>query len=401
MSKRRISRANRCHAFVYGVVAFLVLFNPVMRSASQQSSGTSELLVSSREALVAALRSGEHKRLLLTPGAYGDIELGKPASNMWIGAADPASPPKLSKITISDSSGLTLENLTVELNAPPHEKYQHILGVAKSQTIRLVGLKLVGVKAPPTAELRGILVEDSADVKITDTSFDGFHRAMVVIRSRDLSLEHNEIGNMSSDGFNFAEAQRVSILRNRFGGFRPTADSHADYIQFWSDGTDKPSADIVVAENVMLKVGSHDEAQGIFLQFEPRMPARNVVVRDNVIVQASPHGISFYNVIDGRIERNIVLSALDSRYKVAVRVIDSSDVALTDNVSMAFGVDNSHNISQSRNLVMDINNKQALRRLLEAIENQLTSSDGRLPISSLAKITEAHRSAGPRATGHR
>jgi len=379
----------------------LVWLDPVAGAAERETaSQTAEHIGSARE-LAAALRTGAPRRLLLAPGDYGEIELGKAASNFWIGAADPASPPRMSRITITGSRDVSLENLIVEAKEAPRLPYQHLLGILKSDNIRLVGLKVNGAKVLPSAELRGILIEDSSEVRIADSSFAACYRAVLAYRSKGLTLEHNDIAKMSSDGFNFAEVQDVSILQNRFGGFSPTPESHADYIQFWSDGTEKPSTNILIAENVMLQTDPLDAAQGIFLQFQARMPAQNIVVRDNVIVQSSPHGISLYNVNGGKLERNLVLSSPQSQYKVAVRVIDSSDISLTDNVSMAFGIDNSRNVVRTRNAAVDFGDKQALRGLQQAIEGLLAKDGGRLPINSSVTISAAHRSAGPRPVNQR
>jgi hypothetical protein len=382
------------------LLAGLVWLDPAIAAADKETGGISELIGSPRE-LAAALRSGTPRRLLLAPGEYGEIELGKASSNFRIGAADPASPPRLSRITIADARELTLENLIVEPKEAPRLSHQYVLGILRSSSIRLTGLKVNGAKAPPSAELRGILVEDSSNVRIADSSFTACHRAVLAYRSKGLTLEHNDIANMSSDGFNFAEVEDVSILQNRFGGFSPTPESHADYIQFWSDQTERPSTNILIAENVMVQTGPLDAAQGIYLQFEARMPARDVVVRDNVIVQSSPHGISLYNVSNGKLERNLVLSSPQSQYKVAVRVINSADITLTDNVSMAFGVENTRNIVRSRNATIDFADKRALEALQRTIENLLATGEGRLPLNSAATISAAHRAAGPRPLNQR
>src|SRR5690606_7281001 len=138
------------------------------------------------------------------------------------------------------------------------------------------------------------------------------------------------------DGFNFAQAQNIMIARNRFGAFQATEESHADYVQFWSTGTEKASTDITVAENVMLQ-GQGTEVQGIFLEFEPRLPARNVTVRDNVIAQSASHGISLYSVIGATVERDLAVASPASKYKVAIRLIRPSNRRLSQNAANAYG----------------------------------------------------------------
>jgi hypothetical protein len=183
------------------------------------------------------------------------------------------------------------------------------------------------------------------------------------------------------------------ILRNRFGDFQSTPESHADYVQFWSKGTEKASSDITVAENLMLQ-GQGNDVQGIFLEFESRLPARNVTVRDNVILQSTPHGISLYNVIGATVERNLVVAIPESKYKVAIRLIGTSDGRLSDNIANAYGYDASRNITKSGNTEVSFNDKRVLANLRDAVEAFLEGNPQQ-PLVRI-RIAESVRSAGIR-----
>jgi Right handed beta helix region len=383
------------------LVFAILLFGGFAGSARQNQSDTQwDVIVTSRAQLLAALNAGKGKRVGLGSGDYGDLNLSKLPPDMWIGAADASSRPRMSAVSVTDTERLTLENLVVEPSQPPSSRYQSIINIERSQGLRVIGLNVNGWIAPAVAELRGLSIQDSANVTVADCSFTGLHRAIVALRTKGLVFEHNAVNEMSSDGYNLAEVQDVVIVRNSFGAFKTTPESHADYVQFWSDGTEQPSRNITIAENVMLKRGG-DDVQGIFLQFEPRLPAENIVVRDNIIVQGSPHGISLYNVNGAQLERNLVLSVAEANYKVAIRVIESSNVMVIDNAAMAVAAVNSRNVTLRRNLELSFENKKARQLIERRILELLEGSGGILPVGIRLAVSDAHRSAGPRPPGHR
>lgn len=381
---------------LFAVFACAALFaNAGMAAASADTAADkADVTVSSPAEFAAALRNTRYKTIALAPGDYGNVTLSSLPAGIRIGAAEPTKPPVFSGLTISNVDDLTLANIAVKLNAPPKSKYQSLVNIEDAKNLRLTGLTLNGAAAPPETEFRGVLLHKSSQVTVSDCSFSGFYRALVGLAVDQVTLTHNDISEMSSDGFNFAQARNVTIARNRFGAFQTTAESHADYVQFWSTGTDEASSNITVAENLMLQ-GQGAGAQGIFLEFEPRLPAHNVTVRDNVIIQSSPHGISLYNVVGATVQRNLAVAAPISKYKVAIRMIGVSDGRVSNNISNAYGFEATRNVTREGNTEIDFNDKRALANTVQAIQNFLDGSPAR-PLVGQVRIAEAIRSAGIR-----
>jgi len=358
-----------------------------------QPAAAAPVAVGSPAELTLALRNPRARSIALAPGDYGDVTLGHLGRAMRIAAADPATPPVFSSLTISGAEDLTLADIVVKLSVPPDKKYQSMVNIDHVSRLTLTGMTFDGAAAPAARELRGLLLQNSSDITISDCRFTGFFRALVGLAVRDVMLTHNDISGMSSDGFNFAQAQNVTIARNRFGAFKTTEASHADYVQFWSTGTEKASRNITVAENLMLQ-GEGVDVQGIFLEFEPRLPARDVTVRDNVIIQSSPHGISLYNVIGATVEGNMAVAIPQAKYKVAIRLIGVSDGRVTDNVATAYGYDSIRNVTRQNNSEVGFADKPGLARIGEAVAAFL---DGRpLPPLLRIRLPEAIRAAGVR-----
>jgi hypothetical protein len=120
-----------------------------------------------------------------------------------------------------------------------------------------------------------------------------------------------------------------------------------------------------------------------------------VTVRDNVIIQRSPHGISLYNVIGATVERNLAVAAPISKYKVAIRMIGVSDGKVSNNISNAYGFEAVRNVTREGNSEINFNDKRALANTVQAIQNFLDSSPAH-PLVGQIRIAEPIRSAGIR-----
>jgi len=381
-----------CAAAVSAMLAHTGLAAAETRASA---AGKADITVTSPAELAVALRNSTYKTIALAPGNYGNVTLHGLSAGVRIGAADPGAQPVFSGLAISNVDGLTLANITIKPSARPEGKYDNLVNVEGARRLLMTGLTLDGSVAPPDLEFRGVFLQKSSEIVVSDCRFSGFYRGLVGLAVDDVTVTHNDISGMSSDGINFAQASNVTITRNRFGAFQTTEDSHADYVQFWSAGTDEPSRNVTVAENLMLQ-GDGSDVQGIFLAFDTHLAAHNIAVRDNVIVQSSPHGISLYNVVGASVEHNLVVAMPTAKYKVAIRMIGTSDGTASNNLASGYGFEGLRNIKQSHNAEILFNNKQALASTVESVRNFI--KDGRLnpPLIGQFQIAAAVRSAGVR-----
>ncbi|MEM1232538.1 MAG: right-handed parallel beta-helix repeat-containing protein [Pseudomonadota bacterium] len=159
----------------------------------------------------------------------------------------------------------------------------------------------------------GLSIRDCDGVVLERIHISGFHRGMVVAQTRNVTLRASEVTDVRSDGINFVEVERVLIEGNRIHSFdRSLASSdHADLIQFWTNGTDSPSTDITIRGNLLYSGGGH-YTQSIFMRNEmvdtgqagPEMFYRNVLIEENVILNAHLHGITLGEATGVLIRRN-------------------------------------------------------------------------------------------------
>jgi hypothetical protein len=143
-----------------------------------------------------------------------------------------------------------------------------------------------------------------------------FMRGLVVTRCTGVRITGNDVHDLRSDGMNFVQVQNVVIEGNHIHDFHRSVDSedHADMIQFWTNGTDAPSTDIVIRGN-LLASGRGAWTQSIFMRNEEvdkgragrRMFYRNILIEENVIANAHLHGITVGETDGLVIRRNTVL----------------------------------------------------------------------------------------------
>ena len=123
---------------------------------------------------------------------------------------------------------------------------------------------------------------------------------------------------------NFAQVERVRIEANHIHDFNRVLESpdHADMIQFWTNGTTSPSSDITIRGNI-LNSGAGWFTQSIFMRnelvdsgkAEAEMFYRNVIIEDNVIINAHLHGISVGETAGLKIANNTVIRNARSQGK--------------------------------------------------------------------------------------
>ena len=145
----------------------------------------------------------------------------------------------------------------------------------------------------------GLQVIQSRDVTFQNARVEGFLRGIVVQDSVDIAILDTEFTGQRSDGLNFAAVQGVTIAGNYIHDFDrdPSADDHADMIQFWTRGTATPSRDITITGN-LLDAGGGLWTQSIFMRNEAveagaaDMAYRDVLIAGNTIRNAHLHGIT-------------------------------------------------------------------------------------------------------------
>lgn len=285
--------------------------------------------VSGPEALALALESvAPGTTLRLAPGDYGGLGFrrggGAAGAPVTLAAADPAHPPRFDRMDLREVAHLVLEGLQFDYTFSAADKiYFRPFTVVDSRDVTIHGCLFDGDCARGVSAVDdgfgwafGLGVTEVVGFAIEGCEIRDFFRGLVVARCRDVTVLGCDLHDLRMDGMNFAQVQNVRIEGNQIHDFNRSLDSkdHADMIQFWTNGTDAPSTDIVIRGN-LLASGQGWFTQSIFMRNEEvdkgragdGMFYRNILIEENVIANAHLHGISVGETDGLVIRQNTVL----------------------------------------------------------------------------------------------
>ena len=293
------------------------------------SAGAETLRIATPAALQQALLApSPGDVLLLAPGNYGQLDLRglvmPPDQPLVLRGADQGGPAVMTGMRLSSVENLVLENLTFDYTyAPGDPGHLRPFQINDSQGITIRhsvfdGDVARGVSAESDGfgTAFGLSLRGSARITLDDSEIRGFFRGLMVSESSDILVRGNDLHDIRMDGMNFAQVEHVRIEDNHIHDFARslTSGDHADMIQFWTNGTTAPSRDIVITGNV-LNSGAGWYTQSIFMRNDqvdrglagPEMFYRDVLITQNVIINAHLHGIAIGETDGLTISNNTVI----------------------------------------------------------------------------------------------
>ncbi len=317
-------------------------------------------------ALAQALRvAAPGTTLRLAPGRYEALTLkgggGAPGAPVTLAAADPDVPPHFSRLDLRGVAHLALASLRFDYRFTRGDKVnQRPFKIAEATGVVLQGCGFTGDRANGGAAADngfpagiGLSLTDCSDTRVEGCNIATFLRGIVAGQCRALTVRDNDLRGLRVDGMDFVRVRQLVVDSNRIHDFERSfeAGDHADMIQFWTNGSTEPSADITIRRN-LLYAGQGDRTQSIFMRNEevdkgragPEMFYRNVLIEENVIANAHVHGIAVGETQGLTIQRNAVLSNPRAKGEAdnpnlwipAVKVAAAStDVVITRNVTGA------------------------------------------------------------------
>lgn len=310
-------------------------------------------------AQVAAARPGTV--LMLDPGDHGTLRLKgftAPADNpVTLRSRDPAHPARITAMDIRASAGLVLEELVFDYRYRMGDKgHLRPFQVQDSRDVTFRRVIFDGDIAGsgegagfPTAF--GLSLRKDHGIVLEDSEILNFYRGLVASDSTSLTIRRNDVHSIRMDGMNFAQVDDVRIEDNWIHDFKRAVDSpdHADMIQFWTNGTEWASRNIVIRNNV-LNSGLGAYTQSIFMRNDlvdrglagSEMYYRNIVIEENVIVNAHLHGITVGETRGLTIRNNTLIHNAqsdgaqqnDALWRPQIRVVeDARDVIIRANAA--------------------------------------------------------------------
>lgn len=345
--------------------------------------------VSNAEELMGALASVQGGDTIeLAAGNYNELSLiaGKMdfdvlfSSEVTLRSADPTKPAVLSGLNIQGVSNLTFDGLMFDYDFnsadPVHIKPFSISGGSDHITIKnsvFDGDLANGIsdKADGYGHGTGLNVRDASNISIEGNEFYNWQRGAVFADIETLSVTENNVHSIRSDGFDFIEVRTVLIENNHIHNFSAPVGSkdHRDMIQFWTAGTDSPSADVIIRGNI-LDIGDGAWAQSIFMRNEEvdsgragsEMYYQNITIENNTIYNGHTHGITVGETNGLTIQSNSVLYAQGgvndlsggvSVPKINVASTSSSVILKSNIVSAVNGIEGQSDWKYANNIIVD------------------------------------------------
>jgi len=287
-------------------------------------AAAADIAAGDKSALDAALsRAAPGDRVLLAPGAYGDLALGprRGKGAVTLAAADPSAPPVFRSILLRDAEEVTLDGLAVVYGVAADPLAQSAVEVRRSSSIRLQGMLVSSADNGVAGDdAYGVFIRDSRAVTIAESTFTDLFRGVAAFDSVDVAVSGNRFFRIGSDGVVARGAVGLSVENNRFTDFTPAdpARWHPDAVQLWSRGAARANERIVIRGNIIRR-GDGGATQGVFIK-SPEIASRSILIEGNTIDQSMGQGIFVQNGVDVTIRNNLLSAAEPVIHPPAVEV---------------------------------------------------------------------------------
>lgn len=303
------------------------------------------------------LEGGDYGALRLIDGKYGDFKF---ASEVKLVAADANNPPVVTNLDMRGAGNITFDGIRFDYTYEEGQQIWHKpFKVLNSSDITITNSHFSGDTASGLGEPHdgyptafGLHMRHSDSFTLSNSTIEGFFRGATLSRSDDVTVTGNEFYGIRMDGLNFSAVQGVLIEDNHLHNFIRSIGSsdHADMIQFWTNGTDRPSTDVVIRGNT-LDAGAGEYTQSIFMRNDlvdrglagEEMFYRNILIEENVIINKHVHGISVGETDGLIIRNNTVVQGVISDDEVATLGLPRSTPRISVNP-------NSENVEISQNV---------------------------------------------------
>jgi len=317
--------------------------SPVVEPTPAPAPAPVGIKIADQAALNTALANAKGGEVFLLPsgGGYGVTLSGKSyASPVIITSADPAHRAKISWFSLTNVGNLTFLNVEIARNAkdPANPNAENLGKIAGGKGISFDGVYFHGsLDNDARNDMVGPNIGNVDGLRIVNSRFEQLMAGFRLGACNNVTVANNIVTALRSDGFNFAASTNVLIERNSFSNFQRNTTDHPDAIQFWTQGSTKPSANITIRYNIVLPRGGNG-MQGIFLADQVgNLPYSNVLIEKNLIVGLNMANGIFPSHVNGlTIRYNTVVSPVDDGNPVWIRVDKATGVSVTGNIADTF-----------------------------------------------------------------
>lgn len=258
-----------------------------------------DVTVTSAAELIAALNAATGGEVITIDGVVDNFQ---PDWRTGYSFADPVTIQGgvIKRMKLENCHGLTFRLVTFDYSIQSgDERWTRPFLVKTSSRVVIAHSIVDGDLVAGLGTAQGMVFDECSDCAALNTEFRKFHRGLVVGGCDDMKVIGNDVHSMRSDGTDFYAVQRCEISANRIHDFQGESTDHRDFIQFWTNGTGRPSVDVTIKDNI-LDIGNGSWAQAIFIRNEEvdngrageEMFYRDFVIENNDIRSAHLHGIT-------------------------------------------------------------------------------------------------------------
>ena len=288
-------------------------------------AGTVFSVANSAELYAALANADGGDTIELAGGDYGNLRIGSNvgqfASNLTITSADPSTLATFSGLNVNGATNITFDSVVFDYTYSAGDAaWLQPFGIYSSTGISILNSTFdgdvptgVSIVDDGVGAANGLYVRDSSAITFEGNEMYTFKTGLTFLNSSDINVINNDVYGIRSDGMDFIDVQGVLIESNYLHDFQGAVGSqdHRDMIQFWTAGTDSPSTDIIIRNN-LLDVGEEgDWTQSIFMGNEqvarglagPEMFYQNVLIENNTIYNSHLQAI-MVGETDGLIVQN-------------------------------------------------------------------------------------------------
>jgi hypothetical protein len=332
--------------------------DPAPRAAAGQ-----EIRVSSADELLRVLRRARHGAIIrLAPGSYPSLTISGVDidGNVTITSADSKAPAQIHRLVIRNSSGITVQNL--EMIASERNDFRVPFHILSASRMTLDRLHVHGpLQATGQTRVRALLIRGSSQITVSRSRFRQLGYGIALLDVDGLTIKDNEFSDIRTDGLRGGGVSNALIANNVFTDFHPVEGDHPDAIQLWSTNQSKPARNIIIRDNLIVR-GNGTPIQGIFIRdTHNQLPFENVQILDNLVVGGRYNGIAVNGVIGGRIEGNEVIAFPDS--KSWIRVDDGRQLVMRGNRAPFYVIRGESDVQKSNNDVSSPTNARIAQRI--------------------------------------
>ena len=321
----------------------IVTPTPAPAPAPTPSTPPAGIKVTSSSGLLTALMNAKGgETFLLADGVGYSVTLSSKgyASPVTIASADPAHRAKISWFSLANVGNLTFLNVDIARNAkdPANPNVENLGKINGGKNIVFDEVYFHGsLDNNALNDIIGPNIGGVDGLRIVNSRFEQLMAGFRIGGCNNVMIANNVATALRSDGFDFAASTNVLIERNSFSNFQRNSTDHPDAIQFWTQGSTKPSTNITIRSNVVLPAGGNG-MQGIFLADQVgNLPYSNVLIEKNLIVGLNMANGIFPSHVNGLTVRyNTVVSPLDDGNSVWIRVDKSTGVSVIGNIADMF-----------------------------------------------------------------